>query len=188
MIRFRSTLRLPGRHTALLHCSLLSASLLCGCGGPDRTGETLPDKPGTPPAAASGGTADACAFLTESEIAEAVGNPVLKGQPYAGPEVCKWDTENPDHVSVLLTVRLSGSVRARVLCDELRKTGGEGGRIADLGDVAVWKFSNGGSFSSGDLETCGEEGFLALSLNGKAEEGKLKSATEALARKVRQRQ
>jgi hypothetical protein len=109
---------------------------------------------------------------------------VLEGEPYAGPEVCQWDTENPDHVSVLLTVRPKGSVREETLCSDLRQSGGEGERLSGLGDVAVWKFSSGSLFNSGDLEACGPRGFVSISLNGKADEPKLKEAALVLVGQV----
>jgi hypothetical protein len=160
------------------------AALACACGG---SGGRESAPAGEKSAAAEptrDTTADACAALSESEIAVSVGNPVLKGAPYAGPEVCKWDTENPDHVSVLLTVRLKGSIREEALCSDLRQSGGEGERLEDPGDLAVWKFSPSSLFNSGDLEACGPKGFVSISLNGKADEAKLKEAALTLVGKV----
>jgi len=179
-----------GRCRDAWHASavLLFALAATGCGGANAPPEAGKGTAGAAGGPARTGTADACALLSQSEIAEAVGNPVLKGQPFAGPEVCKWDTENPDHVSVLLTVRLKGSTREPYLCDELRKGGGGGERVEGLGDIAVWKFSSAARlFNSGDLETCGGKGFLSLSLNGKRDEPALKQAVLAIARKALER-
>ena len=161
---------------------VLALSLACGGGG----GESTP--PAEEPAAAKPAeetTADTCAAIPQSEIEQAVGNAVLPGQPYAGPEVCQWDTESPDQVSVLLTIRAKGSLREETLCAGLRESGGDGEPISGLGDVAFWKFSAVGTmFNSGDLEACGPRGFVSISLNGKADEAKLKGAAVALAGKV----
>ncbi len=174
--------------TSFFLAALFSTALAVGCGGSNPKGETSSGTKGASPTVIAGGTANACTLLTEGEIAEVVGNPVIKGQPFAGPEVCKWDTENPDHVSMLLTVRLAGSVREKILCAELRKSCESGGRIAGIGDVAVWKFSSmGTAFNSGDLETCGEKCYLSLSLNGKRDENALKEAALKLTQKVIQR-
>jgi hypothetical protein len=162
----------------------LAVGLACACRGQEGGRSSAPaEEPEAAPAAET--TADACAALSQSEIEQAVGNPVLPGEPDAGPEVCKWDTENPDQVSVLLMIRPKGSVREETLCAELRQSGGEGERLTGLGDVAVWKFSAVGTmFNSGDLEACGPRGFVSISLNGKADESKLKEAAVALVGKV----
>ena len=157
-------------------------------------------QPESPPASSSGSpqaqattapgqqgsrTIDACALLSQAEIAAIVGNPVNAGEQYAGPEVCRWDTEKPEQVSVLLTVRAAGSVREQVLCPDLRAGKGSGAPLSGLGDVAYWEFSSALSlFNSGDLEMCGPKGFLSLSLNGQRAEPALKEATLAIARKV----
>jgi hypothetical protein len=161
-----------------------AVALACACSG-QGGGESAAPAEETPRETAAEATADACAALSQSEIEQAVGNPVLPGEPDAGPEVCNWDTENPDHVSVLLIVRPKGSTREETLCADLREAGGEGERLSGLGDVAVWKFSAMGTmFNSGDLEACGPRGFVSISLNGKADEPKLKEAAIALVGKV----
>lgn len=162
----------------------LVAALSYACQGSGGGESTAPREESAASGTASDATADACAALSESEIASSVGNPVLQGAPYAGPEVCKWDTENPDHVSVLLTVRLKGSIREEALCADLRQSGSEGERLEDPGDLAVWKFSPSSLFNSGDLDACGPKGFVSISLNGKADEAKLKEAALTLVGKV----
>lgn len=165
-----------GREKILLAASLFAA-LMVGCGGSsaERVASSGEESAAAEPAAET--TADACSALSRSEIEQAVGNPVMEGAPDPGPEVCKWDTENPDHVSVLLIVRPKGSIREETLCADLRESGGGGERLSGLGDVAVWKFSAVGTmFNSGDLEACGAKGFVSVSLNGKADEPKLKQA------------
>jgi hypothetical protein len=160
--------------------ALLLGALGCGGGG---GGEGEGRSEPAPAAAVESGSA--CEALTEDEIAAAVGNPVLAGAPFAGPEVCKWETENPDHVNVLLTVRPKGSIREETLCAGLRESGGEGERLTGIGDIAVFRFSAVGTmFQSGDLEACGARGFVAISLNGKADEAKLKQAAITLVGKV----
>jgi hypothetical protein len=158
----------------------IGAVLSLACGGPPREEPSAPAEE----SAASDTSGDACAALSQSEIEEAVGNPVLAGAPFAGPEVCDWDTENPDHVSVLLTVRPKGSTREEILCAGLRSSGGEGESLSGIGDVAFWKFSVGTMFNSGDLEACGPRGFVSISLNGKTDEAKLKQAAVALVGRV----
>jgi hypothetical protein len=162
----------------------LVATLACACGGSGGSESAPAGEESEAAEPTSDTTADACAALSETEIAASVGNPVLKGAPYAGPEVCKWDTENPDHVSVLLTVRLKGSIREEALCSDLRKPGGEGERLTGPGELAVWKFSGSSLFNSGDLDACGPKGFVSISLNGKADEAKLKEAALTLVGKV----
>lgn len=126
-------------------------------------------------------------MLTPAEIASAVGNPVQPGAPFAGQEVCKWETGVPGDVDVLLTVRLMGGIRAKPLCDGLPSATDKGARIGGIGDLAFWKFSSGALFNSGDLELCTAKGFVALSLNGKADEARLQNAALALAKQVLQR-
>ncbi len=140
----------------------------------------------SPPAAAptTAGTADACAMLSQSQLSQAVGNPVKAGEPFAGPEVCRWDTDDPDDVSVLLTVRLPGSVREQALCRNLRASGAKAAGFEDAADVSTWKFSSMSLFNSGDLESCGPKGFVSLSLNGKRDEGQLKQATLSILQTV----
>lgn len=136
-------------------------------------------------AAAASGTVDACALLALSEIANIVGNPVLEGRAYAGPEVCQWQTENTDHISVLLTAHRAGSVRANVLCDDLGAVVDSGEPLANLGDKATFKFSGvAGMFDSGDLAACGAEGFVSVSLNGKKGEAEMKEAAITMTRMV----
>jgi hypothetical protein len=160
----------------------LFVTIAVACGGSSAERSASPGEESAEPAAETDG--DACAALLQNEIERVVGNPVLKGEPYAGPEVCQWDTENPDHVSVLLTIRAKGSIREETLCSDLRQAGGDGERLSGLsglGEVAVWKFSAVGSmFNSGDLEACGPRGFVSISLNGKADEPKLKEAAVVL--------
>jgi hypothetical protein len=148
--------------TTTIFAVLLSLGLT-GCGGSSDSGES-----------------------TIQEAAGIVGNPVLEGQPYAGPEVCRWDTEDTDHVSLLLTVRLGGSSRAQVLCENLSRMIDSGGEpVNGLGDQAVFKFSGvAGMFDSGDLEACSPEGFVSVSLNGKKDEAAMKEAAIALTRMV----
>lgn len=163
----------------------LVAALACACGGSGGGSSSSSGEESAAGEPAGETTADACAALPQSEIEQTVGNPVLKGEPYAGPEVCQWETENPDHVSVLLTIRPKGAIREETLCADLRQSGGEGERLSGLGDTAVWKFSAVGTmFNSGDLEACGPRGFVSISLNGKADEPKLKEAAVALVGRV----
>jgi hypothetical protein len=71
-----------------------------------------------------------------------------------------------------------------VLYPELRKSS-EARRIDGIGDAAVWKFSNTmGLFNSGELETCGDKGYIAVSVDGKGDEPKLRTAAESILRKV----
>jgi hypothetical protein len=162
----------------------VTMAVACGGSSSERSASPGEESAAGEPAAQTNG--DACAALSQSDIERLVGNPVLEGEPYAGPEVCQWDTENPDHVSVLLTVRPKGSVREETLCSDLRQSGGEGERLSGLGEieVAVWKFSSGSLFNSGDLEACGSRGFVSISLNGKADEPKLKEAAVVLVGQV----
>jgi hypothetical protein len=145
-------------------------------------------QPSTKPPSAQGAI-DACKLLSEAEIAAAVGNPVEKGEYYAaGTEVCRWDTEEPDHVSVLLTVRGLGSDREKILCADLRGKAGSAQQISGVGEVATWEFSSMGTlFNSGDIESCGAKGFISLSLNGKADEATLKQAALTIIGKVMSR-
>ena len=130
-------------------------------------------------------SATACDLISDSDIAAAVGNPVLKGAP-DGTGTCKWDTEKKEDTSALLIISRKGSLREPYLCDGLRKTGGTE-RVEGL-DVATWKFSNAMKFfNSGDFEACGPKGFVSLSLNGKGDETHLKQATLAIVRQVVQR-
>jgi hypothetical protein len=159
---------------ALIVCACLSQ----GCSGSSSEGAVAPA------ARAPLGPVDACALLPASEIATIVGNVVERGQPFAGVEVCKWNAE-PGHVSALLTVRRAGSDREKVLCAELGKGADAGQRITELGNVATWKFSNTmGLFNTGELESCGDKGYVSVTLNGKQDEAKLKEASVAIARRA----
>jgi hypothetical protein len=123
-------------------------------------------------------------MFSASEIGGIVGNPVLDGRPYAGPEVCEWDTQSPDQVDVLLTVRLMGGIRAPALCADLGTTTGRDTPLTGVGERAYWKYARGSLFSSGDLEACNPKGFVALTLNGKADEARLKQAATTLAQQT----
>ena len=163
---------------------LLLAFGLTGCSGSDDNSQSV-GQAAERGAAAATGTVDACALVALNEIADIVGNPVLEGRAYAGPEVCQWQTENTDHVSVLLTAHMAGSIRAEVLCDDLSAVIDSGEPVTDLGDKATFKFSGvAGMFDSGDLAACGAEGFVSVSLNGKKDEDPMKEAAIALTRMV----
>ena len=156
------------------------------CGG--RSWEQAGVNSGGEVVARESGSAEVCSLLTVKEIVDVVGNPVSEGKPFAGPEVCKWRTEDPTNVDVLLTVRAAGSIREQTFCADLRKAGSNAQRVDSLGDVSVWKFSREGPmFNSGDLEVCGPKGYLNLTLQGKRDEPTLKSATTVLAQKVLER-
>ncbi len=129
--------------------------------------------------------APACDLISQSEVAAAVGNPVLKGVQ-DGTSTCKWDTDKKEETSALLIISRKGSMREPYLCDGLRKQGGNE-QVEGL-DVATWKFSNAMKFfNSGDFEGCGPKGFVSLSLNGQPGEPELKKATLAIVRQVVQR-
>ncbi len=167
------------RMLAVVLC--VGAALSAACNRTSTQSQGNAAATGTP--AASSGPVDACALLSQQDVAAMVGNPVVKGEHFAGSEVCKWDAE-PENTTVLLTVRPSGSLREQYLCPELKKST-EGQRLEGLADVAIWKFSNTmGLFNSGDLETCGSKGYISLSLNGKRDEATLKQQTEAIFRSV----
>jgi hypothetical protein len=128
---------------------------------------------------------DPCALISQSDLAAAVGNAVIKGE-HQGAGTCKWGTENRDDVSVLLIAHKKGETREPYLCDDLRKSGGNE-RIEGL-EVATWKFSNTlGLFNSGEFEACGPKGFVSLQLNGKRDEAKIKQATLAIVQHVLRR-
>jgi len=157
---------------------LLLSLGLASCGGAEDNSQSAERM-----ATAATGTVDACALAALSDIVNIVGNPVLEGRAYAGPEVCQWPTENTDHVSVLLTAHRAGSMRAKVLCDDLSAVIDSGEPLTNLGDKATFKLSGvGGMFDSGDLAACGAEGFVSVSLNGKKDEAAMKEAAIALAR------
>ncbi len=169
-------------HITLRACVLI----LCMCLSP---GCTRSSSEGAVASAAGGARAssepvDACALLPASEIEAIVGNPVERGQPFAGVEVCKWDAE-PGRTTALLTVRRAGSDREKVLCAGLGQGADAGQRITGLGNLATWKFSNTmGLFNTGELESCGDKGYVSVTLNGKQDEAKLKDASVAIARRT----
>lgn len=136
---------------------------------------------GAKPAAAAGATSDSagsCALVSQSDVAAAVGNAVEKGEQQ-GSATCKWDTANPEDVSVLLIVHRKGDTSEPYLCGDLRKKGGNE-RIEGL-DVATWNFTTMGIFNSGNFDGCGPKGYLTLQLSGKRDEAQLKKATFAIA-------
>jgi len=171
--------------------SALSVAMLAAACGSDAPTQTA-GKPTSPPAApaasssSSSGPLDACTLLSESEIAGSVGNPVLKGEHYAGTQVCNWGTKIRSDVTVLLQARPKSGPHAGPACEELRK-GGSGQPLDGVGDIAAWKFTKNPFFNSGDLEACSAKGYLNLSLNGEADEARLKKAALAIARQVLQR-
>ena len=173
-------------------CAVASAVLAGACGGSsggDATkGAVERAAPASTTASTSAATSDPCALLSAGEIAQQVKNPVQAGTPQMGSGVCKWDTENPDLVSVLLQAHPRGSMREQVLCPDLRKAAAAADGLDGVGEAATWKFSRMGTmFNSGDLEACGPRGFVSLSLNGKQDEAALKAAATALATLVLQR-
>jgi hypothetical protein len=144
--------------------------------------------PGSSGAAPGSAVADACTLLSETQIGEIVGNPVIKGRNEAGPTTCKWDAQNAGDVDVLLITGAPGSDREKYICPELRKSATTDPAFAGIGEAVTWKFGAVGSlFNSGDLELCGSKGFISLSLNGKRDEAALKQAAIALARKIQER-
>jgi hypothetical protein len=162
-------------------CWIVVVAGTVACGGSD-------GRPADGAAAATQATAgpvDACRLFTQADLAELVGNPVTQGEHFAGSEVCKWGTEQPAHVSVLLTVRPKGSLRERAICpDEVGKATG-GGPLTGVGDKATWKFgSTMGMFNSGDLESCSAAGYINISLNGERDESTLKKAATMIANRV----
>jgi len=165
--------------------AVLTVVFLSGCSGQ----RSKPQYANTnDPAAKETRSADACSLLTEREVADIVGNTVNKGRNFTGTEDCKWDTEEPENVDVLLIVHAAGSIREQVLCADLGKADNSGQRVAGMGDIAVWKFSKEGSlFNSGDLEVCGPKGFVSLTLQGKQDESTLKQAAISLATRAIER-
>ncbi len=165
---------------------VLLAGFFFGCHGQDSKQEQGDTKDGG--ASGAGSSIESCVLLSEDEIASIVGNAVSKGRPFADVEVCKWDTEDPANVDVLLTVRAAGSVRAQTLCSDVKTAASNTQQIAGLGDIAVWKFSSEGSLlNSGDLEVCGPIGYISFTLQGKRGEPALKAAAVSLAKRVIQR-
>jgi hypothetical protein len=162
-----------------LCAAAMCASLLCGCGRSPSADPSTGNASG-----AASGPVDACSLFSSQDIAAIVGNPVEQGQPFAGPEVCKWNAE-PGSVTALVTVRRAGSDREKVLCGALGEGPDAGQRVEGVGRIATWKFSNtAGLFNSGDLEACGGAGYVSVTLNGKTDETALKTASIAIARKV----
>jgi hypothetical protein len=170
--------------TAALFLSFLAAS----CGGAKTSQAAAGARSaGAAQPAEAATTSNTCSLLTDKEIEQTVGNPVLKGQPYMDNATCKWDTEKREDTTVLLMVHRTDSLQAPILCKELRTTGGTGDRVQGL-DVGSWKFEDHHFFKTGDFEGCGPKGFLSLQLNGAGNEESLKRATLTLAGKVAQRQ
>ena len=124
---------------------------------------------------------DTCALLSEAEITERAGGAVAAGEGF-GFESCRWSNDQPPITSLLLIVHPPGSLREQILCGDLRQGGGEGERLGlPEAEVALWRFSNVISlFNSGELETCGPKGYVALTLNAERDEATLKEATLAL--------
>ena len=172
-----------GRRTSLPGCVILAvmaATLACSRSETPQTGGGATSSP-----ASSSRPADTCAILSQDQIAGAVGNAVLAGQP-AGAGSCSWGTEKRGDVSVLLIVHQKGSIREPILCEDLRKSGGTE-RVEGL-DAATWKVSSTlGLFNSGEFEACSPKGFLSLQLNGERDEATLKKATLALVQLVLRR-
>lgn len=123
---------------------------------------------------------DPCAVLSQSEVADAVGNPVLPGERQPGPAVCNWDTPERGQITVLLIWQPPGSLREPILCGEMRagrEVGGGGERLEGVAEVALWRFGTVfGLFNSGELETCGPKGYISLQLNGERDEATIKEA------------
>ena len=170
-------------HTGASGLAVLLSIALYGCGGSNDNGQSAGQEAAR--VATATDTVDACALFSLSEIADVVGNPVLEGRVYAGPEVCQWNTEDPDHVSLLLTAYIAGSVHTNVLCEDLSALIDGGEPVIGLGDKATFKYSGvSGIFDSGDLAACGEKGFVSVSLNGRKDEAAMKEAAIALTRTV----
>ena len=158
-----------------------------GCSGGNGPKEASAAKDAPAAAATTSGTVDACALLTQSEVAELVGNPVRKGEPFAGPEVCKWDTDTRGDVTLLLTVRRAGSLREQALCPDIRKAGQAAG-FESLGEGSTWKSENVMAlFNSGDLELCTRQAYIGLTLNGERDAAALKQKAVAIVPKVSSR-
>ena len=161
------------------------ALLIAGAGC--SSGESA-DPPGSSGAAPGSAAADACALLTEQQIGDIIGSPVVKGRNETGPTTCKWDPQNAGEVDVLLITGAPGSDREKYICPGLRKTATADPEFAGIGETVTWKFSAVASlFNSGDLELCGRKGYISLSLNGKRDEPALKQAAISLARTIQER-
>jgi hypothetical protein len=163
-----------------LLAALVSLAAATGCSGTSaRDPSRAKGMDSVGRASSTGGSP--CALISQSEVSAIVGNPVDKGEDQGG-STCKWDTPNPQDVSVLLIVHPKGDTSEPYLCLGLQDRGGEE-RLDGL-DVASWKFSELGVFNSGDFEGCGPKGYLSLQLSGKREATQLKEAAFALAREV----
>jgi len=90
--------------------------VVVACGGTDQPPSASTSSAGAPPAPAPPG--EACALLSASDVAEAVGNPVEAGRPSSGPSTCSWDSVDPDDVGVLLIAHAKGSTRELAALDE----------------------------------------------------------------------
>ena len=168
------------RHGAFV-LLLVSAVACSSSESPDSAGSS-----GVAPGTAS--PVDACTLLSEAQIGEIVGNPVVKGRNEQGTTTCKWDAKNAGDVDVLLITGAPGSDREKYICPELRKSATSDPAFAGVADAVTWKFGPVGSlFNSGDLELCGRKGFISLSLNGKRDEATLKQAAITLARRIQEK-
>jgi hypothetical protein len=166
-------------------CATLVVGFPFGCGGQSSKQQDTTRSDSSVKQASS---ADTCSLLSGKEIADIVGNAVDKGRTFTSLEDCKWDTEEPSNVDVLLIAHTAGSIREQVLCSDLGKANNGGQRVTGLGDIAIWKFSSEGSlFNSGNLESCGPKGYLSLTLQGKRDEPTLKQAAINLATRVIER-
>ena len=171
------------KRSVYLTCALFCVAGYLGCGGP---GKSTPESSVPPGVAAttSSGTVETCALLTQAEIADAVGNPAKKGQPFSSSSDCKWDTDTQGDVTVLLIAYRTGSIREQALCPDIRKQGKAAG-FENVADASTWKFGSViGLFNSGEFEACGPKGFISLQLNGKRDEAQLKQATATLVGKI----
>jgi hypothetical protein len=125
--------------------------------------------------------ANACGLLSDAEIAQALGSPVPAGAEFAGPEVCRWSNDEPPITTVLLIVRPAGSLREQVLCGDLRQGVGEGEPVEGVAEVALWHFENVISlFNSGELQTCGAQGYISVTVSMERDEATLKQAALTL--------
>ncbi len=169
-------------HTGASGPAVLLSIALSGCGGSSDNGQSAGQEAAR---ATATGPVDARALFSLGEIADIVGNPVLEGRVYAGPEVCQWNTEDPDDVSLLLTAHVAGSVYSNVLCEDLSAVIDGGEPVTGVADKATYKYSGvAGMFDSGDLAACGDKGFVSVSLNGKKDEAAMKEAAITLTRTV----
>jgi hypothetical protein len=182
---YMKKVRLGFRLIVLVAGATLVGGFLFGCGGQSSKQQ---DATRSDSSVKQANPADTCSLLSGKELADIVGNAVDNGRTFTSVEDCKWDTEDPSNVDVLLIAHTAGSIREQVLCSDLGKANNSGQRVTGLGDVAVWKFSSEGSlFNSGDLESCGPKGYVSLTLQGKRDEPTLKQAAINLATKVIER-